>query len=430
MTSRAPASVPHLLLVSGVRAGAGHVGEIILRDLCHAYPGGRMSSFFVPQAGVASMTDPAIGAAATQERPRRYESPLRLLPGPLGALTAIGGSQLLFRRHVGGLIRDAVSFGRAQGVDKVWVVLESITGIAMGRQVARTLGVPLLAQVWDPPEYLLRRMNVDPILRRQIMNEFERSLSEAECVAVVSDAMKAEYASRYGARTVVVHHGLSAAERRAPALHPHGDGVLSIGFAGSMYAPSAWQALMEALDAVGWTIHGRKVVVRVLGGSLRMSTAAPVNIEYLGFRSTSETAMALAQCDVNYLPHPFEAGMADFARLSFPTKLSTYVATGRPLLLHAPEYSSLVPFFRSFRAGACVTSLRPADVVAALESLVESRERYANAAREASRAAETAFNMETFLAGFDEFVGIGRGRSDARVSGVPVATERDAPTPP
>jgi hypothetical protein len=398
-------TAPKILLISGVRPGAGHVGEIILRDLCRAYPKGRVCFYHLFHAGIPSEPDPELAWMETRVARRRFETPYRPVGGALGSGAAMLGSQLLFRRQVRRHVRDAVAFGREQRVDKVWAVLESPTGMAIAARVARALGVPLLAQVWDAPEFLLPEGAFDPLVRRQLLAAFGRALHEAERTAVVSHAMKDEYEARHGARSVVVHHGLAAADRRPAALHPVRDDELRIGYAGSMNAPSAWQSLLRSFDATGWRLDGRRVVVRVLGPSMRMNATAPLNVEFLGYRSTADTAAALAECDVTYLPHPFEHEMTPFARFSFPTKLSTYAAAARPILVHAPAHSSLTRFFAEHPVGALVQTLEPAEITAALRGLMEERT-YAAAAETVAGVAANVYNMERFQRAFAEFVGL------------------------
>lgn len=412
-------TLPRLLLISGVRPGAGHVGEIILGDLCRGYPGRNLCFFHLHHRGIHSLPLEDLGWLPTCNRSRRFETPYRPYPGPLGAAAAIVGSQVLFRRHIRSLVRAGVAFGRQQRVQKVWVVLESATSIAVGRRVARQLGVPLLAQVWDTVEYLLSGP-FDPVVKRQLLNEFGRSVREAERVAVVSPQMAKEYEERYSAKTVVVHHGLPSTMCRPAASEPVRRDRWTIGFAGSMNAPSAWRALLQGLHHSGWRVNERAVVLRILGSSLRLEASNAVHVEYLGHRSVEDTAAALAECDVNYLPHPFEPAMAPFSRLSFPTKLSTYAAAGRPILLHAPEYSSLVPFHERFPVGGLVRTLEPGRLVAAMESLAASETTYAHAAATVAAVTGT-YNLENFRHAFVQFAS-----ADGHQDGVRTAVERPA----
>ena len=48
----------------------------------------------------------------------------------------------------------------------------------------------------------------------------------------------------------------------------------------------------------------------------------------------------LRTADLLYCPYWFDPGFERPCRLSFPSKLSTYLKTGVPVLFHGPEYAS------------------------------------------------------------------------------------------
>ncbi len=404
-----PLRAPRLLLVTGVPPGSGCVGEIILRDLCHSYPRRRVCCYAVTGQKFVGNPDPELSWVPVRNAARRYERPRRRFSGRLGSLIAMLDSRWNLERYVRRLVNDAVSFGEQHRVEKVWMVLDAVTTIAMGPQIAERLDVPLLSLVWDAPDYLMRQAGMDHFSRRRLMNRFGRTLLASERVAVVSETMAEDYSRQYGADCVILRHGLASGERPAAKPGSSHDGRLVIGFAGGLYAHGAWKSLMAALAASNWRVAGREVVLRVLGSGFDFRATSGVNIEYLGWRCTTETAEILAECDVNYLPQPFEPSLADLARYSFPTKLSTYAAAGRPVFVHAPESASLSRFFQDHAIGACCQSLDAAAVLAELGELVSDSERYAIASGEVVRLAETELNAALFRRRFAEFVGISPG---------------------
>jgi hypothetical protein len=206
---------------------------------------------------------------------------------------------------------------------------------------------------------------------------------------------------------MILRHGLDSCDGR-DAAELSSDSEFRVGFAGGLQAPSAWAALIGALDSVAWRIGERRVVIRVLGGSFYFRARGPMNVEFLGFRSNAETTRLLSECHATYLPQPFEPALADFTRLSLPTKLTTYVAAGRPVFIHAPRHASLIPFHHRFPMGPCCTSLAADEIVAALKSLAEPAF-HAHATEAVQQVAHTELSREIFLRSFADFVGIDRG---------------------
>ena len=399
-------SVPRLLVIGGSPPGSGCVAEIILRDICLIYPLSRIFCFAI--VGPRNNFEPIPELASIRYRIRttKYEHGYRVLGGLIGSLTAIAASSFPFRLHVKKLIREAVLFGQQHHVDKVWMILDTATTIAMGADVALKLGVPLLSLVWDAPESFLQQRGIDRFSRSRLIKQFGKTLHLSEKVAVVSETMQQDYKQNYGANTLILRHGVPSVKQTEKEKLFYTGKDFVIGFAGSLYAHSAWNSLIKALTLNDWQLNGQNVIVRVMGANYYFKSREKANIQFLGWRSTSEIARILADCDVNYLPHPFESALYHLARYSFPTKLSTYAATGRPVFIHAPEYSSLYNFFMKHPIGIYCKSLDPSEVIAGLEKLVSNEEFYAKMANKMVEMANNELSVENFHKQFADFVGI------------------------
>ncbi|MCF6289776.1 MAG: glycosyltransferase [Desulfobacterales bacterium] len=299
-----------------------------------------------------------------------------------------------------------MAFGREHRIDKVLMILDTTTTIAMGAEVARQLSVPLLSLVWDAPEYFLVGRKWDRFTRNKLLARFGETLGLSEKVAVVSETMQKDYKKKYGARTVIVRHGLRMEDSIEQAARFSTPTDFVIGFAGGLYALSAWEALLQALAECDWHIAGRQVVLKVLGWNFHFRTKKKMNIHFLGWRSPEEAAAILAGCNVNYLPHPFEPELYHLAHYSFPTKMSTYLAAGRPVFVHAPPQSSLTPFCTRNQVGMLCESLDPAEIIAGLKKLASDQDYYSESARQVFALTRTEFNKEHFLRSFAEFIGI------------------------
>jgi hypothetical protein len=115
------------------------------------------------------------------------------------------------------------------------------------------------------------------------------------------------------------------------------------------------------------------------------------------------TVRSLSECDVNYMPQPFEPDWSPFSRLSFPTKLTTYLAAGAPLLVHAPGAASLPAFVIRYPFGVWCGSLDTSELKHALLKLLEPKlaQEYSRAGRDALKA---QFSREVFRTQFATFL--------------------------
>ena len=109
--------------------------------------------------------------------------------------------------------------------------------------------------------------------------------------------------------------------------------------------------LVWALEYAGWQVAGRRVVIRVLGHQ-RPPTIPEHNLDFLGWQPQERAVELLStSCDVLYCPYPYAASLAEVAKYSFPSKIPTYLAAGRPILFHGPTYASPARYLEATGAG-------------------------------------------------------------------------------
>lgn len=139
-------------------------------------------------------------------------------------------------------------------------------------------------------------------------------------------------------------------------------------------------------------------MLRLVGCRVLLDASAPQRIEYFGRqRTVSDAVKVLADCDVLYLPQPFANELRPLAHFSFPAKLATYLASGRPVVLHAPEHGSLVPFFKRYPFGTWCSSLERDDVLSTFRDLAFNADRYRSAVKAGQAARAEELNADTFV---------------------------------
>jgi hypothetical protein len=395
-------SAPSLLLLSGTSPGVGHVGEILLGDLVRAYPAGLITAmaFKAP----VMHEDALLKRCPLEVMASPYDRRYRRRPGLLGAARAVTRALISLDSFARRAARRAQALARESGSQKAWVVLDTPTSIATAFHLRGTL--PLLVQVWDPPEAVLRGAAYDQVSRRWLKRRFEDVLRSAERVAVISENMAEDYSPLCTTRPIVLRHGVVTSGNFAETrVRPGPPTQFRVGLAGTLYAASAWNALLAALTAARWQVGGVPVQLRVLSSSLQAHCQGPAHIEYLGWRTPEEVQTLLGECDVGYLPHPFEAALRPLARYSFPTKFSAYVAARLPVFAHAPSYSSIATFLARHEIGASCTSLETEAVRDALHQLLTDADALMRIRQAQERVYESHFSPQQFRQRFAEFVG-------------------------
>lgn len=293
-----------------------------------------------------------------------------------------------------GLIRQAIAYGRAVGATDLWAILQGQTMVRIAEPVARGLGVPLRVHVWDPLRWWLDAHGVDPINRRLDLALFDRTLRRAASCAAASVPMARHYEERYGVPSTAVIASIDPALAQAPPPKLLGDDSVVIGMVGQFYASEEWEKLAMALNLAEWRIGQRKVVLMTFGHEPPPTDIPEGHLKFMGWMDQPEVIRAIAEhCDIAYCPYPFAQRMAEVSRLSFPSKVPTYLAAGRPILFHGPSYSAPYIYLKERDAAYLCRGLDPAIVYSGLAQLVENTALYEKTALAARRAFLADFTL-------------------------------------
>lgn len=395
-----------LLLLSGSPPGTGDVGEIILRDLALHYGLSNIHCTAVVPAGYTWKSDPRLDCLTVGMLPSTHIRAQRWGSGKWGSAGALVNFLTGFQRDVARLVDEIVADARANNVDRIFAVLNFPIMLAVAHRVAEVLKCPMATLVWDPPEYLCQQAGFDRLSRRLLLKEFQQCLAQSQQVAVVSESMRQDYAQLTDASIHILRYGLPMDfETSESANSSLSEDEWIIGFAGSMYSECAWRALLNALDQTAWRIAGRPVRLKVLAGHMTLAAQGPARIDFLGFRSPEEVQRVLALCHLNYMPQPFVSHLRTLCRYAFPTKLTNYLALGRPVFVHAPAGGALSAFFDSNPIGARSTSLEPQPIIDALEALLGDEQAYHEACMQVQVTARAYFDQPIFHGAIERVIG-------------------------
>lgn len=415
--------VPRILMLSdGVPGGGQNAGAVMLRELCRLYPKGYLSWYGLCGSGSGSFL-PASGllpddlggvpfAVSRIPRERLVYIPERFtkrwtLFRYLKSLATFTQHRYLRWIIVPRLVEQAVEFGRQQGVEMVLAILNGTISIYMANKVASALKVPLITNVQDPPERFVLDSGLDQFTHGLLLDDFVHALKSSLRCSTASEGMQAAYKQQYGVDSVVLIHGMSPNQWH-PIAQYRQSGEFVIGFAGNLYAHREWTALIEALSSVGWCIGGREIRIRILAPHLNLRGDNTMRVEYLGWRSVDETLTLLAQTDVTYLPYWFDKDRELSVRQCFPNKLSTYLAAGRPVFYHGPEYASVAGFLQRYPAGYSCHSLDPTQILKGINRLMGDAQYYEDAVLAGRSALCNELGSDILRCRLAELIGIDR----------------------
>ena len=402
-----------VLFLSSVMPEERAVGGVVLEDMCKLIPREQLVAHLLfnnrrLHDGELQAQDQKLGKKYFQDSQttrRRFEWPLQTGTGRLKRYYHILRRKIASTVYKRRLVRKAVAFGRKHNVQAVWSMLNLplITEITL--PIMKALNVPLHSLIWDDPEYLASEMGLDRLGRNDFLTAFEKTMRASKSVAVCGESMAAEYSQKFGANCIVVRHAVDKSLWKP--IHEHekvAQKQFLIGYCGSVSAPEAMESFLAALDSIHWKIAGKDVVVRLSGSSFQLKGAVPRRIEYVGWGTMENTINMLHGCDINYMPQPFLPKLKRLMQLSFPNKLSTYLAAGRPIFLHGPKECSIGKFSETFPCVEWCKTDQKENILKSLTRLATDQSLMNRLAKEVERARETEINAGVFQKRFTQFL--------------------------
>jgi hypothetical protein len=213
----------------------------------------------------------------------------------------------------------------------------------------------------DPPNGLLGRSRRYWMLKGLCEKQTARLLKGASSVDVTSHRMGLRYQKLHGVGSVSYFPYIRALY---PTTPPLSDGVLRVGFSGTLYAGREARIFGRALKIVSKNF--RQVVEWHFWGlndrQKSWVNALPVPAVFHPFVPEEELLPQLADMHALYAMYPFDRGSAVFSRTSHPAKLSTYLKAQRPIFAHTPLSSSLADFVGGTGIGIVGSSNNPREL--------------------------------------------------------------------
>jgi glycosyltransferase involved in cell wall biosynthesis len=288
-----------------------------------------------------------------------------------------------------------LEFAESFGCSAFWVLLEGQSMIRLAHALMGATQHPVHVQVTDPPKWWLREHAVDPESTGEVLSKFDGVLRGASSLAAASWSMADVYHQRYGVTSVPVVGSLPASMARPAASCTNDASTLKIGFAGQFYAPKEWESLQDALDILRWQVNGVEIEIHVHASQMpaaRRQYADRVHVH--GWLDTESLTDRLSTYDVLYCPYWFDEIHREDAELCFPSKIATYLASGRPILFHGPAYSSPSRFLKEWDAAFICNDPKPDRLAGALRRVFSDRALYARISSQGRHAFDRNLTQE------------------------------------
>jgi len=226
----------------------------------------------------------------------------------------------------------------SEGADVVVACSGELLNIPAAVLAAKQVGARLVAYYFDdyPQQWMTRA-------ERGFALSWERRLiAEGGTIVVPNELLRDEVSERGASRTALVRNplpdGFSIA---APASWPAAGQGLRIVFAGAIYHAhaDAFSNLLAAMEHAADLDPKLRILTAQPEADLQALGLVGGRVERLGHVPEAQAQSALREADVLFLPLAFDSPIPEVIRTSSPGKLAEYLASGRPVLVHAPADS-------------------------------------------------------------------------------------------
>ncbi len=338
----------------------------------------------------ACLTSPGPPERVSLQPERHFLLPLPAWPGLRQANKTAGMVPAVHRRA--SQIHRALAPRRPRALV---AATGSILNLPAARLAADRLGVPLVAYIFD--DY---RHQWPPGIYRQFARMWENAVMRSAAALIApNEFLASEYASRYGKQPAIVRNPAAPREAAPPRSPRPQGGRLAVVYTGAVYDAhfDAFVNLMAALAGSDMPAELEVYSDQPVAWLADHGITGPVR--HHGHVPPAEARRAQAEADILFLPLGFDTPKDRAVKSSAPGKLGEYLASGRPILVHAPRDSFLARFFQERGCGLVVDRPDPALLRAALERLATDQDLVEELTARASDAARE-FSLDAARAAF------------------------------
>jgi glycosyltransferase involved in cell wall biosynthesis len=246
----------------------------------------------------------------------------------------------------------------------------------------------------------------DPVLRSFAKRHEEILVKGAEGIIVPNECLEKEYRNRYGISSTLIHNpfDLVAYEKQISSTSPAKDPrKKKIVYTGAIYE-AHYSAFRNLISAVKMTdISGLELHIYTPQSELRLTRNGIEGPVVLHKHLPNSLIPDIQRnADILFLPLAFGSDYPDIIRTSAPAKMGEYLASGCPVLVHAPQDSFVSWFFKKYQCGLVVDEDNPELLARAVIHLVNDDKLCQELTHNAYVVAKTDFDIKSIQKKFHD----------------------------
>jgi len=235
--------------------------------------------------------------------------------------------------------------------------------------------------------------------RRELLRQ---AVNRANTRFAVSREMASHYEEVYQNSWQVAHNAVRSNSSAIPNGEPSRRNQVLLAGDINQFRFDAVLAFAEAIER--HNLRNKRAIEFVVLGEVAEQHRAPLSrldaVTLEERQPHSVCLEAMRSADLLYLPLAFSKSSARISRYSMPTKLPEYLATGKPVLFHAPFESALFQVAERYDLNPRLATIDPAALDGFIERWQTEPECIADRLSKASAALAREFDINTLASSF------------------------------
>lgn len=294
--------------------------------------------------------------------------------------------------------------------DVIYIQISNRESINFAIQLINYLKIPSVIHMMDDwPSTISSRGPFKRYWYKKIDLDFRLLLDKTNVHLSISDAMSAEYLSRYGKTFFAFHNPVDPASFSfQTSLKIPDEKQFRILYLGRVGTANEKSILRFASFISSFKLKDLNVTFDIYTKDLNSRYIKELNdldsVYIKGSINHDEIQLLMKSYDLLLLPLDFTGSGLRFSRLSIPTKASEYMMSGKPILVFAPSQTAISRFFYENECGHCLVSDDFEAMSAAMKILVEDVAYRNRLGEKAMKLASLRFNGEVMRRSFRDIL--------------------------
>ena len=282
-----------------------------------------------------------------------------------------------------------------------------IVGLLMGYKVAQSFQCPFISYFMDDILY----ENHQRWLSGELQSLGRNVLEKASAWLMISSQLEKELINRYQLspkRSLIVHNPVDLSNKSFPEFSQKSGGTFRV-----VYAGAIWTMHYDALAVIAEAIYELKCsgvdIELVLHTApncwdLYQENWKKWDVKYGSFIPYEQLNQALQKADLLLVVSSFLTEYTHITGSSVQTKLTDYMASGRPILACGPSYAACNQFIKTWNCGLVCETNRVDQIKETLLKQIQDSKKLDSLARTAFKVVTDNFESSKVISNLYQFI--------------------------